>query len=351
MLITGKSKEADEFSMKVFGKPFDKLKYAMFTNYVHTNLIEGEQLTRTGLYAWLPSFNGIVRQFQEVDPSEYEDYDIIQINMSAQDMHIPQKVRDKIGSNSKTKIICNNDYTIELWSSSFDYPEGWKHSYDAADMIFGTEPYQVGALEVLLGRKVHLVTHPCFVKRLKSLRPKNKTNLISVVAHRYDNNVIPPSIAIANIPNTRTRLIGYDPNSDKKKYVTSCCYNYVVSGTNYQDFCDSMLESLIVIDPFSVTSQSRTGWDCASMGIPMIGSDRNESARICYPYTICDPYDVKKIRELTIKVLNDEEFRKKVISYAQKAVECVSYENSVHKFLKALDEGSNKIDINKIEVE
>ncbi len=40
MLITGKSKEADEFSMKVFGKPFDKLKYAMFTNYVHTNLIE-----------------------------------------------------------------------------------------------------------------------------------------------------------------------------------------------------------------------------------------------------------------------------------------------------------------------
>ena len=345
MLITGNSKEAEEFSQKLFGKPFDQLKYGMFTNYIHENLITSENLLRTGLYSWLATFNGEVRQFQEVSPDEYENYDIIHVNMSGQDMHIPQKVRDKIGKDSKTKIVCNNDYTLELWSASFDYPEGWKHSYDAADMIFGTEPYQVGALEILLDRKVYLITHPCFVKRLKTLRPKNKTNFISVVAHRYDNNVIVPSIAVSNIPNTRTRLVGYDQNADKKKYVTSCCYNHIVPGTNYQDFCEQLQESSVVADPFSLTSQSRTGWDCASMGVPMIGSDRNYSARICYPYTSCDPYDVKKIKELTIKLIEDEEFQKKVTDYAQKAVEIINYENSVKRYLEKLSLGSNKPEV------
>ena len=345
MLITGESKEANEFSKKIFGKPFKDLKYGLFTNYIHENLITSENLLRTGLYSWLPCFNGEVRQFQEVDPDEYEQYDIIHVNMSAQDMHIPQKIRDKIGQNSKTKIVCNNDYTCELWSSSFDYPEGWKHSYDAADMIFGTEPYQVGALETLLGRKVYLITHPCFVKRLKTLRPKNKTNFISVVVHRYDNNAIVPSIAVSNIPKTRTRAIGYDPNSDKRKYITSCCYNKVIPGTNYMDFTSQLQESLVVVDPFSLTSQSRTGWDCASLGVPLIASDRCYSSRVCYPYTSCDPYDVKKIRELVIKVLNDKDFREKVVNYASNAVEMVNYENSVKRFLEKLELGSNKIEV------
>jgi len=345
MLITGNSEEADKLSQKLFKKPFEQLKFGLFTNYVHENLITAENLLRTGLYSWLPAFNGEVRQFQEMNSDEYEKYDIIQVNMSAQDMHIPQKVRDKIGKDSKTKIICNNDYTLELWASSFDYPDGWKHSYDAADMIFGTEPYQVGALETLLKRKVYLITHPCFVKRLKTLRPKSVTNFLSVVAHRYDNNVIPPSIVVADIPDTKTRLIGYDQSADKKKYVTSCCYNYIVPGTNYMDFTEQLQESLVVIDLFTLTSQSRTGWDCAAMGVPMVGSDRNYSARICYPYTICDPYDVKKAKELTIKLIKDVEFKKKVTDYAKNAVEIVSYESSVKRYLEKLSLGSKKLEV------
>jgi hypothetical protein len=333
----------DEVAMKLFGKKAKDLKWVMFTNYVHKNLIENEELLRTGLYAWIPTFGGEVRQFQEVDPSEYSKYDIIQVNMSNQDMHIPITVRDVIGYDSKTKIIANNDYTCELWSQSFDYPDAWKHYYDAADMIFGTEPYQVGALEVLLNRKVHLITHPCFVRRLKTLRPKKTTNIISVMSHRYDMNVMVPSIAVNYIPGTEIRLIGYDVGSDRKRFVTSCCYKKVLPATNYMEVCEQMQESLLVVDPFTLTSQSRTGWDCAAMGVPMVGSDRNYSARICYPFTICDPYDVKKMKELTLKLINDKDFRKKVTDYAQNAVEMVSYENSKKRYLEKLGEGSPKL--------
>jgi len=321
-----------------------KLKWCMCTNYIHKNLIEGEDLLRTGLYSWIPVFDGEVRQFQEMEKEDFEKYDIIQVNMSGQDMFVPNAIRDIIGWDSKTKIVANNDYTVELWAGSFDIPEAWKHNYDGADMVFGTEPYQVGALETLLKRKVYLITHPCFVKRLQTLRPNKKTDFISVVSHRYDNNVVSPSIAVRGIKDTHTRLVGYDAGADKKPYVTSACYRHLMSGTNYMDFCEQLMESVVVVDPFSVTSQSRVGWDCAAMGLPLVGSDRNYSTRICFPKTICDPFDVKEIRRLTKKLLTDEEFKKEVIEYAQKAVEIVNYENSKARYLEKLEEGSTKIE-------
>jgi len=51
------------------------------------------------------------------------------------------------------------------------------------------------------------------------------------------------------------------------------------------------------------------------------------------------------MREMTKKLLHDEKFRKEVIEYAREAVEYVSYENSIKKYLKALEEGSPNIEI------
>lgn len=340
------TKELDNICLKLFNKKLADVKYVHLTNYVHKQLVEDEECLRTGLYSWLAVMNGEVRQFQEVDPSEYGKYDIIHINLSGQDYHLPYLIRtqlDKEG-NTRTKIVTNNDYTVELWSGSFDYPATLELQLKYSDMIFGTEPYQCGALECLTGRKVHLITHPCFVKRLKTLTPKRNLNTISVVSHRYDNYNIQPSIALKGL-GPELRLIGHDPESDRKKFVTSCCYKYIMHGTNYLDFCDQLMESKVVVDPFTLTSQSRVGWDCAALGVPLIGSNRNESVRVCYPFTMCDPFDLKTMRMLTKKVLEDSEFRKKVIDYARNAVECVSYEKSREKFIRALEEGSPKINI------
>ena len=321
-----------------------KLKWVMVTNYVHKQLIEGEDCLRTGLYSWMPVFDGEVKSFQEMDPDDYEKYDVIHVNLSGQDIHILGDIRDKIGWDSKTKIVANNDYTCELWQSSFDYLTTLRRELKNADMLFGTEPNQVDTLEVLTGRKIHLITHPCFVKRLKTLTPKKEPSFLSVVWHRYDNYSAIPSLSVKDFGYT-TRLVGYDSNSDNKKYVTSCNYNQLMQGTNYMDFCDQLLESKVVVDPFTLTSQSRTGWDCAALGVPMVGSDRCYSVQKCFPMTAVPPYNMKKMREMVKKLLTDDKFRQEVIDYAKNAVEYVSYENSKKKYLKALEEGSPKIDI------
>ena len=320
-----------------------KVKWLLVTNYVHERLIRDEECLRTGLYSWIPVFDGDVVHWRDVTPEKLKKYDVIQVNLSGQDVHLVGEIRAILGKDSKTKIVANNDYTLELWSHSFDYLPTMAREINHADMVFGTEPYQVGALEILLKRKVHLIVHPCFVKRLKSLAKPRQQDVISMVSHRYDNYQIQPSIAIKGL-GPRTRLIGYDETSDRKKFVTSVCFNEVMLGTNYTDFCKQLAESKVVVDPFTFTSQSRTGWDCAAMGVPMVGSDRNYSARVCFPYTTCSPYDIKEIRRLTKKLLEDEEFRKKVIDYAQEKVEYVSYENSKKKYLAALDEGSPEIE-------
>jgi len=336
--------EQDKICMELFGKKVKDVKWAMITNYVHQQLIDGEELLRTGLYSWVAVWDGCVKQFQGMHPEDFKKYDIIHVNLSGQDIHIVGDIREVLGKDTKTKIIANNDYTVELWQGSFDYLSTLRREIQYADVLFGTEPYQVGLLEVLTKRKVHQITHPCFVKRLKTLTPKDSKDVISVVWHRYDGYSIPPSIAVNGL-GYDTRLIGYDPNVDKRKFLTTCHYNTILQGTNYMDFCDHLLESKVVVDPFTLTSQSRTGWDCAALGVPLVGSDRNESVRHCFPFTMCDPHDIKEIRRLTKKLLEDEEFRKKVIDYAKEKVEIVSYESCKEKYLKALVEGSPKINI------
>jgi len=346
MINTGNTQEIDELCQKIFNKDASSLKYLMVTNYVHTNLIENEHYLRSGLYSWMPVMDGEVKLFKDVDKDELEKYDIIQVNMSAQDLHLLGDIREILGNESNTKLVANNDYTLELWAKSFPYLSTLKREIQHADMIFGTEPYQVGALELLLGRKVHLVVHPAFVKRLKSLNKVDQGQYVSVVSHRYDNNNIVPSIATKGV-NVKKRLLGYNPATDSMKHQTSICYDEILQSTNYMDFCEMLMESKVVYDPFSLTSQGRVGWDCAALGIPAVGSDRNESYRTCYPKTCCDPYDVKRANELIKRLLNDKEFRDEVVEYAKEAVERVSYENSKRLYFRALQEGSQKINEEK----
>jgi len=184
-------------------------------------------------------------------------------------------------------------------------------------------------------RKVHTIVHPCFVKRLKTLRPKQKLDVISVVSHRYDNYHIVPSLAVNDL-GYKTRLIGYDKNADTKRWVTSTCYNEVLDAENYMTFCEQLMESKIVVNNDYTVELWQSSFDYP----PTLRRELQYA-----DMTAVSPYNIKEMREMIKKVLNDEKFRQKVIDYAQNAVEYVSYESSKKKYLGALKEGSPSIQI------
>ena len=332
------SENIENTSMKLFGKPSKDIKYLYISNYVHKQLID-EEITRTGLYQWLNVFNGQVKYPKEV--SDYNDYDIIQINMSAQDINLVNTIREQLVPDSKTKIVLNNDYTTELWGMSFEYPETVRRELSGADMLFGTEYFQSTSLSELSGRQVYIIPHPADIKRLKSIASIPKKNIISTVWRRYDKFSYIPSLSVRN-HGLVTQLIGYDKALDPKIYLTTTIYDYVLEGTNYFDFCDQLRESKIVYDPFTFHSYSRTTVDTAALGVAVVASNRTQSGNICYPYTCVDPYDTKAARDLISKLLNDKDFYDLVVKTALERSEYYNHQNSKERYLTCLLDSINE---------
>jgi len=322
----------EALSQDIFGKPSKDIKYLLVTHFIHKQLLD-EELARTGLYQWLNVFRGDVKNAREV--IDYSEYDIVQVNMSAQDLHLVGKIRDQIGEDSKTLLILNNDYTTEMWGRAFDYPSNMRREMINADMIFGTEYYQTTAVAELSGRKVFIIPHPADVKRLKHLTPIPKKDIISTIWRRYDNHAWIPHLVARNQGLT-TQLLGYDQNSDQKTFTTTTLYDYIFRGTNYFDFCDQMRESKIVYDPFTFHSYSRATVDTAAMGVAVVGSNRTQSMQVCYPHTIVDPFDVTSARRLIRKLLDDKEFYKKVVETVKTNVEWYNHQNSKERYLESL---------------
>lgn len=322
----------EKFSQLIFNKSSKDIKYLLVTNYILQTLLD-EDNVRTGLYQWLNVFNGEVKR--PIDVEDYNDYDIIQINMSGQDIHLVGEVRRALGSNTKTKIVLNNDYTTEMWENAFDYIPTIRREISEADMIFGTEYFQTTALTELAQRTCYIVPHPTDVKRLKLLPKLPVKNIISTIWRRYDHFSYIPSLVVRD-NGLITQLLGYDADRDAKSYVTVTNYDFIYSGTDYNTFCDQLRESQIVYDPFTYHSYSRTTVDTAAMGIPVVVSNRTQSGNICYPYTCVDPYDVKTARELIRRLIDDSEFRELVVKTAQENVEFYNHINSKERYLKAL---------------
>lgn len=318
-----------------------ELRYLNVTNHIHDALVQ-ENFIRTGLYQWIPTFNGTVQYAKLIDDTEWKNYDIIHVNLSAQDYHLLGMIRDKIGWDSKTKIVANNDYTCELWKGVFAFPDEMRKQLQNADMIFGTEPYMAGALAEIAQRKVYVMPHPCFVKRLKSMKPDRKEKYLGILWHRYDSNTFVPALAARN-HGLVTHLLGYDQAHDGRQFSTEILYQYVSKYTSFLEYCKQMLRADLVYDPFTYTSYGRSAIDAAALGIPLVGSDTVWSVKKCFPYTCCNVWDVKKSRELIDRVINDKDFRKKVIDTAQKNVEFYSNERCKKRFLHALKDSENRV--------
>ena len=341
-LVKKQDDRIEELSQELFGKPSKDIKYVLVTNYIHQQLLD-EELARTGLYQWINVFKGEVKYPRDI--VDYNDYDIVQVNFSGQDLHLIGNIREHIGKDSKTKLIVNNDYTTELWGSSFDFPTTIKRELNYADMLFGTEYFQTTALTEISGRICYIMPHPADIKRLKSITPMPKKNIITTIWRRYDQHAYIPSLVTRN-HGLVTQLIGYDKAIDRKPWVTATLYDYVYLGTNYFDFCNQMRESKIVYDPFTYHSYSRSTVDTAALGIPVVGSNRTQSCNVCYPYTVVDPYDVTAARNLIKKLIEDKEFYDLVVKTALEKVEFYNHENSKHRYLECLKDAltnNNKV--------
>ena len=330
--MTTKKEHIDMLSNKLFGKNAIDIKYLMVTDFVHKSLLE-ENLNRTGLYNWIQTFNGKISKPGDV--VDYNEFDIVHVNMSKQDRHLPASIRKRLPKDTKTIIICNNDYTSELWEGNYEHPDVQAKYYQDADILFGTEYYQSVALSEITGNKVYILPHPSNVKRLKALQSTKKKTYIAVVWRRYDKFAYVPFLAAKEL-GLQTVLIGYDRGQDAQWHITESMYDHVVYHTDYDKYCKILSEAFIVYNPYTLHSYDRLGVDCAAMGAVCAGTDRTWAMRHCFPKTMCDPFDVRETKEILKKLVSDKEHYDKVRAYAQQKAIYFGQENAKLRLLNSI---------------
>lgn len=336
-----KQEHIDKLSQRLFNKPAKDIRYLMVTDFIHKSLLE-ENLNRTGLYNWIQTFKGKISKPGDVE--DYNKFDIIHVNMSRQDRHLPASIRKRLKKDSKTVIVANNDYTSELWEGNYEHPDAQAKYYEDADILFGTEYFQSVALAEITGGKVYNIPHPANVERLKTFNNDKKKPYIAVVWRRYDKFSYVPFLAARDL-GLQTVLIGYDRAQDPNWYITESMYDHVVYHTDYDKYCNILGESMIIYNPYTLHSYDRLAVDVAALGAVCIGSDRTWAMKHCYPKTICDVYDVRSTKDIFKKLLSDKPFYDKVRTFAQHKAQYFNQENAKLRLLNSLLDAKEGTDV------
>ena len=310
------------------------MKYLFTAFKVFQNLIDVKP-TMTGCYQWIKLFNGDCKDYNTVKDN-LEDYDVIQVNLDPMDIQMLSDIKERL-KGSSTILIGNHDHSPELWTKSMEHPFAFKHSVNSCDGIFATTPTAKNLMEHILDRKIHLIPHPCETHLLKRFGTDNKFKHISIIYHRYDNNVLMPWIHLHK-SNKSLSLVGYMEKEDPRFRATKCLYDNIIPYMPFPDFIKLLKESYWIYDSYDGYSYGRIGCDAACLQVPLVGCDKVYSHQVLYPYTSVDQYDVKTITSLFKKLSEDGEFYQKVIDYAYDKVEYFNWKNSKERYKKLLDD-------------
>ncbi|HEX3046582.1 MAG TPA: hypothetical protein VHY08_17635 [Bacillota bacterium] len=107
-----------------------------------------------GFYQWLKVFEGQVIKAEDGLNSLHDGvYDLIHIRLTGANLDLIHQVREKLGLDSRTKIVLSLDIPVEYWPREFKQPERLRQTVLLADFVFATEYPIARALEERVGRK------------------------------------------------------------------------------------------------------------------------------------------------------------------------------------------------------
>jgi 2-polyprenyl-3-methyl-5-hydroxy-6-metoxy-1,4-benzoquinol methylase len=306
----------------------------------------GRDTSMTGLYSWVKAFKGTTFFVPRVDKDTAEKFDILHVNMTPRNMTVLRDLRKVIGYDSSTKIICNIDFAVDMWQENFKSPPITLllHELRKADMLFHVEPNGAAILEHMLNlsnngnpyKKVHVIPHPTDVKGISKKRKDNREPWCGVMWHRYDNNWLPPYLALEGLPNLEKILLGFI-DYGKTGIAPTYEYDKVFRRLEFEEALEQMSKCLIGCDPFSLYNYGRAIVDFAVLGVPCITSDRIAAGYRLFPELVSGPFDVKHMYELMNKLYLDKEYYQSQKDLGIERAEYYSLENSRKRVLEALE--------------
>ena len=301
----------------------------LLTNHIWRELVTDE-LTKQGLYQWRQIFKGDVRLFEETPPEEYENYDIIHINLCTNDLPIIFHVKS-ILKNSSTKVIMNVDYAVEMWDRMFPDKRKFIQALSLPDLLFAVEPFQQKILTILSKRDVPLIPHPVDTKRLKQRVKKERGDIAFCLYHRYDTQQLIPSI-IAQYSGLEPVMLGIGEGPLPRQI-------YVLSGGTvpYYSFLNILRMSRIAIEYYTIHSHCRFAGECACLRVPLVATSYSFFAREMFPFTTFHPDEIEKMMLTVKQLVENDAFYDRVVEYAWDKIEDYGWKASKERLLRHIE--------------
>ncbi len=291
-----------------------------------------------GFYNWHLAFEGEFKRYNPKVESELEKYDILFVGLSRPELEgaLITRLRNKIGPNSKTKIVVCIDYAIELWQDTFQYFLLQKELVQA-DLIFTSEPMMNSWVSALINddSKVHHIVHPSNLDAIRHYaKPyEERTMEIASILHRYDNYWTPLWLATKDLPYNNTVVL-LDPNVEIKILPY---FAFTKHGFKFTHYLDWVSRHKVVVDSYHrIHTYGRTAVDNASLDLPTVGADWTYSQKKIWPDLCVSAGDVWKQKKLIQKLMEEESFYFDCIEKAREAVQFYSYENRKNELLNKL---------------
>lgn len=294
---------------------------------------------RGGFFNWMFLFRGELSEFDAVD--DFEKYDVVHVNGAPSDQILVQEIRNKLGKNSDTKIVFNNDHVCEVWDGFKVHPLHYLQAQRQADVVFGTEPYQTSNL---IDGAV-CMPHPHWTHMLKRWGRTEVNDSIGFTYHWWESKSFLPGMWSRKLKQDgikhKAKLYSYMPRNDQNAW-TKTQFDELLTGMDYPSYIESYIKNKVGVEYTGYHTYGRNSVDMAAIGMPMVGSDRVESMRRCFPMTAHDPCDGKAIVNTIKRLWTDDKFYQEVIDYSKEAVEYYNYKNAKERFMTALEDCDKK---------
>lgn len=286
----------------------DTIKYLLLTWDAQTHshiekFTANPNLTLSGLFNWSIALNG-ERGFPRCT-EQFEKYNIVHLNITSNNLPLISKLKRLLPDG--VKLLLNVDHAIDLWGSTYVYPDLFLQEIDRADYIFAVEPLMAHLLSTSLKRNVPCLPHPVQTVNLKPFRQHDRSTRIALSVHRYDQNWLLPYFAFLAArleSNWITRAFGcsFTPHS-------SALYDEIIPQLPFDQVVPLLADCWCAFESYTIHSYGRLTIECAALGVPVIGADCVESQKFLFPDLCYSANDMVAASKLLRKITNEPGFQ------------------------------------------
>ena len=311
----------------------------------------------SGLLQWGPVMGWDVKMINE----ELSDYDFYMVNFSSTETEYASVLRQ---INPDAKIVACFDYGFSVVNQYFSNLQRIREVMNRVDAVFSVNKNQQKWMELVLPEtQIHYIPHPANVQAMAQFqRPSVQRDGVAFCWHQYDNNQI-QGLEVLKAAERRLKkplkkaIIGLKSGYLVQHGIVVVASDYAKIPDNYPDLelrgkpmdptllqclsaaapgvgwdvaipymgVENWYETLsrfeLAVDLYTVNSIGRFGIDCAGVGTPLVASDMQDSSKSLWPLSTVDPFSARSAVDMTVKIISNEEFRRKRVQFAMGNVE------------------------------